>query len=249
MIVTSRRAVAAGAWAAVMLALVLVLHGVIFAVFAWFAHPWRFAGAITAALILTTYATYAALVPSGEHAAPRRVLAPDEGDKAPKAIEAPKREPVYAGHSANWQPDATSPGTAIIDYDDGFDHRLDDQFARLRDSTLESRPDLAAELNALPPAVVVTDDPAGRHARPRVHPFAPDRELRPYCSKCGTGDHWRGEGNCPDKSIDELITRRREDHVSAAIAGYVAEAGFRSHGGDTDAMLDSIIGGIEPVKP
>src|SRR6266496_1884024 len=51
MTVISRPA-AAGAAAAVLLAAALVLHGAIFAVFSWFAHPWRLAALIAAALVL-----------------------------------------------------------------------------------------------------------------------------------------------------------------------------------------------------
>jgi len=80
-----------------------------------------------------------------------------------------------------------------------------------------------------------------------VHAFTPGGD--PYCGKCGKAGHWRGGQSCADAVVDELITRRRDDHVTAAITAHLADAGFRGHGGDTGAMLDSIIGGIPAVQP
>src|SRR6266498_4501205 len=88
---------------------------------------------------------------------------------------------------------------------------------------------------------------AGRHEAPRVHAFTPGGD--PYCGLCGKAGHWRGERSCADAVVDELLARRRDDHVTAAITAHLADAGFRGHGGDTSAMLDSIIGGIPAVKP
>ncbi len=99
-----------------------------------------------------------------------------------------------------------------------------------------------------PAAVTVTDDPpAGRHEASRAHPFTPGGD--PYCGKCGKAGHWRGGQSCADAVVDELITRRRDDHVTAAIAGHLSAEGFRSHSITPDEILDSIIGKIKPVQP
>jgi hypothetical protein len=137
-------------------------------------------------------------------------------------------------HSANWG----EPRTDLIDYESlpAFTPDLDGPPA----GCPEPLPPL--------PQVTVTDNPpAGKHEKPRAYQFQSGE--RPYCGNCGTAGHWRGDPQCTgDIVVDDLIARRRDGTVALAIAGYVAEAGYRSHGGDTDAMLDSIIGGIEPVQ-
>jgi hypothetical protein len=88
-----------------------------------------------------------------------------------------------------------------------------------------------------PPAVVVTDDPAGRHARPRVHAFTPGQEPEPYCGQCGREGHWRGDPECGgDAMVTELITRRREDRAADAIAAHLTGAGFKVHDSNEDAV-------------
>jgi hypothetical protein len=90
-------------------------------------------------------------------------------------------------------------------------------------------------LGGFPPAVTVTDEPAGKHAQPRVHAFKPGGE--PYCSKCGASGHWRGDESCADAVVTELIERRRETNVRDAIAGHLEAEGFRYHDDNEDAVL------------
>ncbi len=256
MTVISRPA-AAGAGAAVLLAAALVLHGAIFAVFSWLAHPWRLAALIAAALVLAAiwHGTFTRHSDRGVRAGRQeRGLALAEARAAAEraqreaavviaAIEA--RRPAIAApveHSATWG----EPPTEIVAYDGP--PLTSEELAGIKERFLGDanwRPDVVRNG---PAAVMVTDDPpAGRHEAPRVHAFTPGGD--PYCGKCGKAGHWRGGQSCADAVVDELITRRRDDHVTAAITAHLADAGFRGHGGDTGAMLDSIIGGIPAVKP
>src|SRR6266496_3740780 len=256
MTVISRPA-AAGAAAAVLLAAALVLHGAIFAVFSWFAHPWRLAALIAAALVLaaiwhgtfTRHSDRGVRASTAERKLARRA-AKDSAERAQReaavviaAIEA--RRPAIAApvkHSATWG----EPPAEIVAYDGP--PLTGEELAGIKERFLGDanwRPDVVRNG---PAAVMVTDDPpAGRHEAPRVHAFTPGGD--PYCGKCGKAGHWRGGQSCADAVVDELITRRRDDHVTAAITAHLADAGFRGHGGDTGAMLDSIIGGIPAVQP
>jgi hypothetical protein len=126
---------------------------------------------------------------------------------------------VSAGHSANWEPNTLGP---VLDA-----------------KRAELAPVFTA--NGIPgyePAVVtVTDDPGGRHAQPRVHAFRPGPE--PYCGRCGTAGHWRGDESCADAVVDELLERRRETRARDAIAADLEAAGFRYHD-DTDDAVKSM---------
>jgi hypothetical protein len=269
MIVTSRRAVAAGAWAAVMLALAVIFHGAIFAVLSWFAHPWRLTGLIAAAgayLVLWLRGTFG---PRGGHGARtlpwtrrrRRKQAGERADAAwdaardtraiwaefwaheaarPRAIEpAPVME-----HSANWETRTDVIGglpafTPDLGHDD-----LGEEVQSIIDAHGLSAGEIAigamAYLRDDPPAVVVTDDPPGRHARPRIHAFTPGKPPEPYCSRCGSYGHWTGESPCQgDAVVTELITRRRDGHVADAIASHLTGAGFKVHD-STDEAVESM---------
>ena len=62
--------------------------------------------------------------------------------------------------------------------------------------------------------VTVTDDPAGRHARPRVHAFTPGKPPEPYCAAAGCtarSAHWTEEHPRPsDPLVDELLKARAD---------------------------------------
>jgi len=87
-----------------------------------------------------------------------------------------------------------------------------------------------------------------------VHAFTPGGD--PYCGKCGKAGHWRGGQSCADAVVDELITRRRDGHVAAAIADHLADAGFKIHESN-DAAVESMwtramglgVAAIEGPKP
>jgi len=203
----------------------------------WFLTPWRFAAllALAAALTLIRHAIRRGTFDphEGAHAAPRRDLGWPELEQwaGPQLALSAAETLVSDGHSATWAPRFQAQPTEVIDYD---------AWNAAAEHAARYAP------HPLPPAVTVTDDPpAGRHEAPRVHPFTPGGD--PYCGKCGKAGHWRGDEPCPDRRVDELITRRRDGHVTAAITAHLEDAGFRAHGGDTAAMLDSIIGGIPAV--
>jgi hypothetical protein len=240
MIVTSRRACAAGAGAAIAVALAIMLHGLIFAFFSWLTHPlWRLGAMaiLAAALVLAWKAiTHGALDPhEGTHAAPRRDLGWPELEtwRKPQLALSAAETLVTAGHSANWAP-RFEPHTEIIGYGD-----LGEEVQPIIDAHGLSAEEIAigaaAYLRDEPPAVVVTDNPPkGRHEAPRAYPFLSGAE--PYCSRCGKAGHWRGDEPCPDKSIDELITRRRDGHVADAIAAHLTGAGFKVHDNNETAV-------------
>jgi len=83
-----------------------------------------------------------------------------------------------------------------------------------------------------PAAVVVTGDPPGRHERPRAYQVTAE----PYCSRCGTRGHWRGGQGCEDAVVGELLARRRDGHVAAAIAGHLEAAGLKVHASEDEAL-------------
>ncbi len=228
---------------------------------AWF-FPWPFT--VLMAILLAALAAAYTLMPGGRHNAPMRDWGADEKpaprEPAPEAIEGAGwaghyqwRKPqlalpaaetlVTAAHSATWALRFAAEPTGIIKFDGNITEEQAEAFQASIDGWLRNdrgQPE--------PPAVTVTDDPpAGRHEAPAAHPFTSGGE--PYCGKCGKAGHWRGGQSCADAVVDELITRRRDDHVTAAITAHLEEAGFRGHGGNTDAMLDSIIGGIPAVQP
>jgi hypothetical protein len=158
----------------------------------------------------------------GGHTAPRRALDWPGLETVPAPAPDVREETlVSAGHNANWEPDY---GTGTIN--------------------VIRHPGIA-EIHDLP-IVTVTDDPAGKHAQPRIHAFMPGME--PYCGNCGQSGHWRGDESCADAVVTELVTRHRDGKVAAAIAASLEAEGFRYHA-TTDGFLDSIIGGIEAIRP
>ena len=224
---------------------------------AWF-FPWPFT--VLMVILLAALAAAYTLMPGGRHNAPMRDWgadekpAPEAGKPAPEAIDGAGwaghyqwRKPqlalpaaetlVSGGHSATWAPRFQAQPTEIIKFGGDITEAETRESREFRERW---------EAVSHQPVVEVTDSPPrGRHELARAHPFT--RGGEPYCGKCGKAGHWRGGQSCADAVVDELITRRRDDHVTEMITGHLADAGFRGHGGDTGAMLDSIIGGIEAV--
>ncbi|SRR6266496_890687 len=265
MTVISRPA-AAGAAAAVLLAAALVLHGAIFAVFSWFAHPWRLAALIAAALVLAAiwHGTFTRHSDRGVRAGrqERGLARADAKASAARAqreaavviaaIEA--RRPAIAPpvkHSASWG----EPPTETIKFDGHLTEEQAEDFRARWEAARHEPPVVPRDCPQRPAAVEVADDPpAGRHEAPRVHAFTPGGD--PYCGKCGKAGHWRGGQSCADAVVDELITRRRDGHVAAAIADHLADAGFKIHESN-DAAVESMwtramglgVAAIEGPKP
>jgi hypothetical protein len=243
MIVTSRRAVATGAWAAVMLALAVTGPQ-------WAFTPWFAAFALLLLAGLGAYALGLLDSHGGHHTAPRRTLAWDEPEYTPLAIEPPlenappweaQRVHALPPHSPDWPMDATSPGTAIIDYA-GESQSLGEEVQSIIDfyglSPEEIAVGAAAYLRDEPPAVVVTDDPAGRHARPRVHAFTPAGAIA-RCQECqrqshATADHdaWQAKYDAsppPATPAQKADTSPGSERLPDYIAAYLEEAGFTPH--------------------
>jgi hypothetical protein len=253
------RPVAAGACAAVLLTAVIVLHGVIFAVLSWLAHPWRLAALIAAGLVLAAiwHGTFTRHSDRGirNDRAERglaRAAAKADAARAQReaavviaAIEARRPLALAApAHSATWG----EPRTEIIDY--AGPPLSDAEAAEIEERFLGDIANWKPSgfLNTGPvPAVVVTDDPAGRHARPRVHPFPPGQPLRPYCAAAGCtarGEHWTEEHPKPGPVAESLMEERER---AARLPQYAIDA-LGHH--TVDAALDSICGHAFPaVKP
>lgn len=239
--------------------------------------PWPFIILVAVAVAVALIA-YETLVPKGEHAVPRRVLAPDEPENAPKAIDAapqgkrmepPRDAQVYGDplpHSPDWPMDATSPGTAIIDYDgpplsDAEAAEIEERF--LGDLAnwkpggfLNARP--VPEIAATPvtdgwipeehdrgctcgpcaerrrPVVTVTDDPAGRHARPRA--YLVHAEPPPYCSTCGSDEHWTDGHSGPDPLVTQMVADRAASRAQQAIDDDLRAAGLKVYDSEDDAL-------------
>ncbi len=219
---------------------------------AWF-FPWPFT--VLMVILLAALAAAYTLMPGGRHNAPLRDWGADEKpaprEPAPEATEGAG----WAGHYQWRRPQLALPAaeTLVPDVHSTYWEPRPDHVTTVYvngEPTTQAIPDWEWQVmneRDEPPAVTVTDDPpAGRHEAPRVHAFTPGGD--PYCGLCGKAGHWRGERSCADAVVDELLARRRDDHVTAAITAHLADAGFRGHGGDTSAMLDSIIGGIEAVQ-
>jgi hypothetical protein len=268
----------------------------------WMAlHPWTIpAGAVLAAVLILAW--WATLPEKGQHAASRRVIGWDEPDRGLPALEAAPVAERVESRSPDWTqrfgPDATSPGTELIDYAAAWDdpgcpcppcaqRRLPHAASpggfpwpgpgpatsaptpaspaprSLRPTGPSPTPSPAATAPASPPppdggtgpltfprhstglgittfeppAVTVTDDPPGRHAQPRVHAFTPGDV--PYCGNCGQAGHWRGEANCADRRVDEMLARRRDGRATERINASLAEGGFKIHD-DNDAAVESM---------
>jgi hypothetical protein len=242
MIVTSRRAIAAGVWAAVMLA--LAVTGPQWAFTPWFAVP--------ALALLAGLGLYALGLFDAHHAAAdgstrgirttrrerkKRISASEAASQEawdamlagyrPLAIEAaPARE-----HSATWG----EPPTGVVDYGDDGDIPDHDALCECADCL-----ELDRYQESRRAQVVVTGGTAGRHARDRVHAFTPGKAItRCEHENCqrqshSTADHDRwaamaAAAGPPRTPAQKADTSPGSERLPDYIAAYLEEGGFTGH--------------------
>jgi hypothetical protein len=92
-------------------------------------------------------------------------------------------------------------------------------------------PDLAPADGPQPlpaaPLVTVTDDPPGRHEKPRAYLVHAPPE--PYCSTCSSREHWTDGHTGPDPLVTQMVADRAESRARHAIDDDLRAAGFKIH--------------------
>ncbi len=199
MIVTSRRAVAAGAWAAVLLA--LAVTGPQWAFTPWFA--------AVALLLLAGLGAYALGLLDPHHAAAdgsKRGIRTTRREREGRVSDSEKAaQEAWDAMLADYRPLAIEPAPAV-EHSANWETRTDVIGsgripAFIPDVTPPPFPPGPVTPQVLAdrygpdafgpgPVVTVTDDPAGRHARPRVHAFEGIRIEE--CGSCGRQSHPTG---------------------------------------------------------
>jgi hypothetical protein len=246
-----------GAAAAAALA-AFVMTGAVY----WFLHPWRFAGLLAAGAAAAAWAQGLFGRHEGRHAGkvigerPRRQAAaaiapapdttaeiasmarlrglPAGSGRACSVCGVPRTD-ISCGHRKH---DGVTAGQRA-----GYWAPAEPLWAAAAQAAAEGRigppprkpavrPESAYEMEPPSAAVIVTGDPPGRHERPRAYQVTAE----PYCSRCGTSGHWRSGQGCEDAVVGELLARRRDGHVAAAVAGHLEAAGLKAYGSEEEAL-------------